>query len=294
MKTQNESSTSQKTGAGVASPPAEFESKKRAGREYNYKSSRSGQSKTIPSFATQNTSSPTPCSDAEFLRLQQNNKMQKERQNNGGKIARTSAKNPPSSITQQSSQQEPKKPLIDVRKTNKLPEKIQIPPKKEKEEPKTPQPTRPPKPTVSFAMPPPPPKEAFRPPTPIPFMHRVNSLPYVSAPDNDPFNIQQVTDSFVDNVVEDNSMNFDENVFFTPVTSRSCTPFERNISNPMLIPQIDIPLPQYSSGSSRQLSPSFRDRSPTPPLILQPKKSNKNILIISIIILLVIIIICVK
>ena len=275
----------------------EPQNQNRGTRDYNYKRTSTGNSKKVPVYSSAPAYDRSSPPDASEFRAQQQMKINLQNNNSGqGKASRTSAKCPPPATS--SSQPNKPLPINDIRKSDKYPEQ-RSPPKLEKiiqqsQLPLTPKPQRP---TVSFgAYPQPSGKEAFRPPTPVPFMHRVNSLPYVGVPEDDStfFTDPQPTDNF-----DIQEPNFEESVFFsTQQTSRPCTPVYRNPPNPLFIPTIDLPDPSpvefYSSGSSRQMSPSLRDRSPSLPLFI-PRipwyRKKQNQVLISLVILLIVILI---
>ena len=246
----------------TSSPSIEGGNENRTKRDYNYKTQKTGSSKRVPSYAMMTEGTGQITTDAELLRAQQHEKIIQQNNSGQGKASRTSAKCPPThdKDTQQN------KPMIfnDIRKSNKFPSPA--PPQQQQPQPLTP---KPPRPTVSFGIPPPPPREAFRPPTPVPFMHRVNSLPYVGVPEDDStfFTEPQPSENF-----DIQEPNLEEISYITPSTSRPSTPVSRNQPNPMFFPTLDLPDPSpvefYSSGSSRQLSPSLRDRSPSLPLYI--------------------------
>ena len=275
----------------------EPQNQNRTTRDYNYKMTNSGNSKKVPVYSSAPVTDGNSPPDPSLLRAQQQLRINMQNNNSGqGKASRTSAKCPPSSPP--SNKQNKPLPINDIRKSDKYPEQ-KSPPKFEKNLQQaqislTPKPQRP---TVSFgAYPQPSTKEAFRPPTPVPFMHRVNSLPYVAVPEDDGpfFTDPQPTDNF-----DIQEPTFDESTFFNTAqqtTSRPCTPVYRNPPNPLFIPTIDLPDPSpvefYSSGSSRQMSPSLRDRSPSLPLFIPKipwyrKKNNQYIITLVIILILV-------
>ena len=259
-------------------------------REYNYKK-KTGSSKSIPSYATVNQLQNSPSTDSENIILQQSKIIAQEQQKNStsgkGKASRTSAKCPPISTDNSLKKEEV---FNDIRKSKTFPEKQKFQPPAQQPVPQKPKPTRP---TVSFAVPPQPPKEAFRPPTPVSFMHRVNSLPYVAVTEDDSafLNDPQPTDPF------DIQVPFDETSFYqTPANSRPFTPVERSTPNPTFLPIVDLPetppSQYFSSGSSRQMSPSLRDRSPSLPILIPKipwyRKWKKQFIIVIVCILILI------
>ncbi|EAX90835.1 hypothetical protein TVAG_296050 [Trichomonas vaginalis G3] len=235
-------------------------------RSPNYKTSASKGGKRLPDYAFEKSEMAT---DIEYLRKQQSLKNEKrdELENGGhGKRARSSAKCPPEYI-------EPKvqSPPRDIRK---IPDsEIQNKSLLKKPEPKS-VPTTPmldsintssrPKPIVQFNVAPQAARDVFRPPTPIPFMPRVNSLPYVGAPD-DPFDLPNVEDNYnlQTSIGEDA---FDLSYSNTPIVSRSNSISQKSIPlDSEYLPPLELNYPQYprvESPLSPRSSPSIRERTP--------------------------------
>ena len=234
-------------------------------RDFNYKTY-AGYGKKVPVYLP--AASDESGNINENVRLQQTRSQ--ESTSSKGKASRTSAKYPPT--RNMDSQVKTPLPINDIRNSDKFPEQTNFVQtekrvQQQNKQPLTPKPSRP---TVSFAIPPPPPKEAFRPPTPVPFMHRVNSLPYVAVPEDDStfFSEPHTIEGF-----EIQEPNFEDSTYFTTrADPRPNTPVVRNTPNPLFLPTLDLPdlssVDFYSSGSSRQLSPSLRDRSPSLPIFI--------------------------
>lgn len=246
-----------------SSPPSEEYSQTSIQQKAaKYKTALNKGGKRLPSYAYEQVDT---ASDIEFLRKQQSLKNEKldELQNGGhGKRARTSAKCPPEFIHQKETPE-----MHDIRKMPDVKIENHSSPKKEelKSAPVTPLTTtansqQKSRLTVQFNVPPQSAREIFRPPTPIPFMHRVNSLPFVSAPD-DPFD--NPNDFLHVGLTEAAPF---EMSFNTPNISRSNSISQKSIQlDSEYLPPLDLDIPPYQrieSPLSPRMSPSIRERTP--------------------------------